>query len=86
MVRGGIYEPSHGSAPDISGRGIANPMATILSVAMMFEYAFARVEIARQIEDAVEQTLQRGILTPDLGGTATTNEVTAAVLSALRAN
>ena len=86
LIKGGIYEPSHGSAPDISGQGIANPMATILSVAMMFEYAFARIEIAREIENAVEQTLQRGVLTPDLGGTATTTDVTAAVLSALRTN
>ena len=84
LVKGGIYEPSHGSAPDISGQGIANPMATVLSVAMMFEYAFARVDIARKIESAVEQTLKRGILTPDLGGTVTTADVTSAVLGALR--
>ena len=82
-IKGGIYEPSHGSAPDISGKGIANPMATILSVAMMFEYAFARPDVARKIEDAVEETLRKGIYTPDLGGDAKSADVTAAVLSAL---
>jgi 3-isopropylmalate dehydrogenase len=84
LIKGGIYEPSHGSAPDISGKGIANPMATILSVAMMFEYAFARVDIASDIELAVEETLVRGIMTPDIGGTAKTTDVTLAVLDAFR--
>jgi 3-isopropylmalate dehydrogenase len=85
LIKGGIYEPSHGSAPDISGKGIANPMATILSVAMMFEYAFGRPEIAREIENAVEQTLDRGIMTPDLGGTCSTAETTATVLEVFSA-
>ena len=84
LIKGGIYEPSHGSAPDISGKGIANPMATILSVAMMFEYAFARPDISREIEIAVEKTLERGVFTPDLGGSATTEKVTDAVIEALR--
>lgn len=84
LIKGGIYEPSHGSAPDISGKGIANPLATILSVAMMFEYAFGRADIAHDIENSVEQTLHKGIITPDLGGTSMTSDVTTAVLNAFR--
>ena len=82
-IKAGIYEPSHGSAPDISGKGIANPLGTILSVAMMFEYGFGRRAAARHIEDAVARVLLRGIKTPDIGGTATTAAVTAAVLEEL---
>ena len=82
-IRGGLYEPTHGSAPDISGKGIANPIGTILSVAMMFEYGFGRPDAARNIERAVQDTLQAGCLTPDLGGTATTEKVTSAVLNYL---
>ena len=77
---GGIFEPSHGSAPDISGKGIANPMGTILSVAMMFDYALGRPDLAQAIEVAVEQTLQSGAMTPDLGGVSGTTEVTDAVI------
>ncbi|MEM8687571.1 MAG: 3-isopropylmalate dehydrogenase [Pseudomonadota bacterium] len=76
----GVFEPSHGSAPDIAGQGIANPIGTILSVGMMFQYAFAREDIARSVEGAVERTLEEGVLTPDLGGSARTEEVTRAVL------
>ena len=83
-VKGGIYEPSHGTAPDISGKGIANPMATVLSVAMMFQYAFARPDLALDIETAVEQTLTTGVMTPDIGGTATTKDVTDAIIGALK--
>ena len=75
-----MFEPSHGSAPDIAGQGIANPIGTILSVAMMFEYAFARPDIARSVEMAVERTLEEGVLTPDLGGTGRTTDVTASIL------
>jgi 3-isopropylmalate dehydrogenase len=82
-VRGGIYEPTHGSAPDISGRGIANPIGTILSVAMMFEYGFGQAAAARAIERAVEGVLNSGLLPPDLGGEAGTAEITAAVLDRL---
>lgn len=82
--RPGIYESVHGSAPDIAGQGIANPCATLLSVAMMYEYAFARPEVARRIEQAVETTLNQGITTPDLGGTHSTTEVTHAVIDAFR--
>lgn len=79
-ARPGIYEPVHGSAPDIAGQGIANPYGTILSVAMMFEYGFARPEIAHRIEHAVERTLSTGSRTPDLGGDAGTAEVTHEVI------
>ena len=83
-AKGGLYEPTHGSAPDISGLGIANPIGAILSVAMMFEYGFGLPLVARAIEDAVEATLTDGTMTPDIGGTATTDEVTKAVLLRLR--
>ncbi|MEM7171083.1 MAG: 3-isopropylmalate dehydrogenase [Pseudomonadota bacterium] len=82
-VKAGIYEPTHGSAPDISGHGIANPMGTFLSVGMMFTYAFALPEVERDIEAAVGRVLERGIRTPDISGTATTAEVTEAVIEAL---
>lgn len=76
----GIYEAVHGSAPDIAGLGIANPIGTILSVALMFTYALSRPDIAAMIEDAVERALAAGVLTRDLGGIATTNEITDAIL------
>ncbi len=82
-IKPGVYEPSHGSAPDIAGQGIANPIGTILSVAMMFEYAFSRSDVAASIVAAVERTLDAGTLTPDLGGTARTEEITASVLEHL---
>ena len=62
----GLYEPCHGSAPDIAGKDIANPLATILSVAMMMRYTFARDDIALRIESAVRKTLQRGSRTADI--------------------
>ena len=82
-VKGGLYEPTHGSAPDISGKGIANPIGTILSVAMMFEYAFGRPDVASEISDAVEASLLAGVMTPDIGGSASTAEATEAILEAL---
>ena len=80
----GLYEPVHGSAPDIAGQGIANPLGTILSVAMMFEYGFALPALARRIEDAVERTLATGPRTPDLGGEAGSAALTHAVIDACR--
>ena len=82
QAKPGIYEPVHGSAPDIAGQGIANPYGTILSVAMMFEYGFARPGIARRIGNAVARTLEAGPRTPDIGGDAGTVEVTHAVIDA----
>lgn len=64
----GLYEPVHGSAPDIAGKGIANPIATILSSAMMLRYSFRLEEEARCIERAVEEVLREGYRTPDLKG------------------
>jgi len=78
-----IYEPVHGSAPEISGRGIANPMGAILSVAMMYEFSFGRPDLSRAIVRAVELTLDEGFLTPDVGGTDTTASVTARVIDHL---
>ncbi|HHX64945.1 MAG TPA: isocitrate/isopropylmalate dehydrogenase family protein [Chloroflexi bacterium] len=77
-----LFEPVHGSAPDIAGRGIANPAATFLAVAMMLDH-LGQNEIASRVRTRVEATLREGILTPDLGGTATTEEVTRAVVDAL---
>ncbi len=81
--RHAVFQPSHGSAPDIAGKGIANPIATILSGAMMLEW-LGDVESARRLEAAVETVLLRGeALTPDLGGQGTTDSVKAAVIEAL---
>lgn len=64
----GLYEPVHGSAPDIAGQGIANPIATVLSVAMMMKYSFGDEEAARAIEQAVHKVLDAGYRTADLAG------------------
>lgn len=71
----GLYEPIHGSAPDIAGKGLANPMAMILSAAMMLKHSFNMNEEALILEEAVEKTLNQKIMTPDLGGKANTQEV-----------
>ena len=78
-----LYEPIHGSAPDIAGLGIANPISMILSVAMMLRDSFGRYEDAERIERAVEQTLAAGILTRDIGGEASTKEMTEAIIERL---
>jgi 3-isopropylmalate dehydrogenase len=62
----GLYEPIHGSAPDIAGKGVANPLATILSTAMMLRYTFGRPEAAERIEGAVRQVLRQGYRTADI--------------------
>jgi len=83
----GLYEPIHGSAPDIAGRDFANPLATILSLAMMFRYTFARVDVADRIERAVRAVLARGLRTRDIAGPGDapvgTREMGDAVLAAL---
>ena len=79
----GLYEPIHGSAPDIAGQGKANPMAMILSLAMMLRYSFGREEDARRVEKAVETALADGIKGADLGGTAGTAAIGDAVLERL---
>ena len=78
-----LYEPIHGSAPDIAGQGIANPISMILSVAMMLRESFNETEGAELIENAVDKTLNQGILTRDLGGQASTAEMTAAIIGNL---
>lgn len=79
----GIYESTAGSAPDIAEQGIANPVGTLLSVGMMFTYSFGQPKFEHQLETAVSQTLRDGILTPDLGGTATGSQMTRAILERL---
>ncbi|WP_454378799.1 3-isopropylmalate dehydrogenase [Streptococcus sp. Marseille-Q6504] len=78
-----LYEPIHGSAPDIAGLGIANPISMILSIAMMLRDSFGRYEDADRIECAVEATLAAGILTRDIGGQASTKEMTEAIIARL---
>ena len=78
-----LYEPIHGSAPDIAGQGIANPISMILSVAMMLRDSFGRYEDADRIEKAVEATLAARILTRDIGGQASTKEMTEAIIEKL---
>ena len=61
-----MYEPSHGSAPDIAGQNIANPIATILSAAMMLRYSFDLDQEAKDVEDAIEKVLKEGYRTTDI--------------------
>ena len=83
----GLYEPSHGSAPDIAGKGVANPLATILSLAMMLRYTFGLEEAALRVEGAVKAVLARGLRTGDIYEPGTqrvgTREMGDAVLAAL---
>jgi 3-isopropylmalate dehydrogenase len=78
----GLFEPVHGSAPDIAGRGIANPAAMLRSTALLLQHAFARGREASALEGAVDHALAQAP-TADLGGSATTSEFTDAVLGAL---
>ena len=75
----GLYEPIHGSAPDIAGKGIANPLATILSGAMMLRYSLDETAAADAIETAVEKVLDDGVRTPDIYTEGTTKVGTAAM-------
>ncbi|AKM09568.1 3-isopropylmalate dehydrogenase [Croceicoccus naphthovorans] len=79
----GLYEPIHGSAPDIAGRGIANPMATILSLAELLRHSLGQEALAAQVEAAVAGTLADGVMGGDLGGSAGTAEIGDAVLARL---
>jgi 3-isopropylmalate dehydrogenase len=84
--RRGLYEPIHGSAPDIAGKGIANPYATILSVALLLRHSLGLETEARAVEVAVSRAIDAGVLTADLaprGGAATTRAAGQAVLDAL---
>jgi 3-isopropylmalate dehydrogenase len=83
----GLYEPIHGSAPDIAGKGVANPLATILSMAMMFRYTFGQADVAGRIEKAVRAALAAGLRTADIATRGakpcSTAEMGAAVAKAL---
>jgi 3-isopropylmalate dehydrogenase len=79
----GLYEPIHGSAPDIAGQGKANPLATILSAAMMLRYSLQAPEAAERIEAAVATALAEGARTPDLGGTLSTRAMGDRMLACL---
>ena len=79
----GVFEPVHGSAPDIAGKGIANPLAMFLSAALMLRHGLSREDDAARIESAVDRALEAGLRTGDLGGKATTAEATRAVLEEL---
>jgi len=79
----GLYEPIHGSAPDIAGQGKANPLATILSAAMMLRYSLKMGAEADRIEAAVAKALASGSRTSDLGGSMSTAEMGDTVLAAL---
>ncbi len=79
----GLYEPIHGSAPDIAGQGIANPLAAILSFEMALRWSFGRGDVADRLFAAVAQALETGARTADLGGTMTTRAMGDAVIAAL---
>ena len=83
----GMYEPSHGSAPDIAGQNIANPLATILSAAMMLRYSLNREDLALKIETAVSKVLDQGLRTGDIWSEGltkvSTSEMGDAVVAAL---
>ena len=82
-----MYEPIHGSAPDIAGKGVANPLATILSAAMMLRFSLGNAAAADRIEAAVKRVLKDGLRTPDIYTAGTkkvgTEEMGAAVLERL---
>ncbi|APX71282.1 3-isopropylmalate dehydrogenase [Companilactobacillus allii] len=79
-----LYEPIHGSAPDIAGKGIANPLSMIKSVAMMLQYSFGRMDLAKQIMTAVDKSVDKKIVTPDLGGDYSTTKVTEFIVDSIK--
>jgi len=78
-----LFEPIHGSAPDIAGKGIANPMAAVLSAKMLLEWSGHSKE-AEKIQKAVDMTIAEGIMTPDIGGSSTTDDVRRSLLRSLK--
>lgn len=78
-----LFEPVHGSAPDIAGRGIANPVAAVMSLAMMFRW-YGRIEEADTVEAAVSDVISRGIRTPDIGGRYSTTDVADAIANVVK--
>ena len=81
----GLYEPIHGSAPDIAGKGIANPLGTILSTALLLRYSLKLPKAAARIEQAVDQAISDGLRTVDLGGKLTSQQMTDEVIARLGA-
>ncbi len=79
----GLFEPVHGSAPDIAGKGLANPLAMFLSAAMMLRHGLGLESEAAAVESGVERALAGGLRTPDLGGEASTEQAAKAVLDNL---
>lgn len=79
----GIYEPIHGSAPDISGKGIVNPVAMVLSMSMLLKYSLCMPEEAKAVDKAVENVIEAGIKTGDIGGKSSTKEVGDAIAAEL---
>jgi 3-isopropylmalate dehydrogenase len=79
----GMFEPVHGSAPDIAGQGVANPLAMFLSAAMLLQHGLGLASEAAAVESAVQRALAAGLRTPDLGGDAGTEQATRAVLANL---
>jgi 3-isopropylmalate dehydrogenase len=80
----GLFEPVHGTAPDIAGQGIANPLGMILSAALLLRHGLGREDEAAAVESAVDRALAGGVRPRDLGGNATTAETTEAVLRELK--
>ncbi len=79
-----LYEPIHGSAPDIAGKGIADPISMIRSVAMMLTNSFNRKDLADEINRAVDVTVESGITTPDLGGSFKTDQVVDTIINSIK--
>ena len=80
----GIYEPVHGTAPELVGTGTANPIGMILSISMMLKFSFGLEEISKKIELAIDKTLQKGFHTKDLKGSCSTNEIIDQIIKELK--
>ena len=80
----GIYEPVHGTAPELVGTGTANPIGMILSISMMLKFSFGLDEISKKIEFAIDKTLENGYHTKDLKGNCSTNEITEHIIKELK--
>jgi 3-isopropylmalate dehydrogenase len=79
----GLFEPIHGSAPDIAGKGVANPIGTIMSAAMLLRYSLGLDDEASAVESGVNAAISNGYRTPDLGGTLSTNSMTEKIIDGL---
>nr|NIM97230.1 NAD-dependent isocitrate dehydrogenase [candidate division Zixibacteria bacterium] len=79
-----VFEPAHGTAPDIAGKGIANPIATLLSTQLMLDY-LGEKKAGSRIQKAVERVIEKGeVLTPDMGGENTTDQIAEAIIRELQ--